>query len=100
MHPHWTTTARPNLKPAARAGLAATPLAHPALVTRDVFLGFEDPDLSSLIESGQKWGPNCADDVPVRGTRACPFWFDWEQKGSKTQGKPSKMTLDMVLSAG
>ena len=34
------------------------------------FLGFEDPDLSSLTESGQKWGPNCADDVPVRRARA------------------------------
>ena len=34
------------------------------------FSGFEDPDLSSLTESGQKWGPNCADDVPVRGARA------------------------------
>ena len=40
------------LGPAARAGLAAAPLAHPALVTWDVFLGFEDPDLSSLTERG------------------------------------------------
>ena len=59
------------LGPAARAGLAATPLAHPALVTWDVFFsGFEDPDLFSLTERGPKWSPNCADDVPVRGARA------------------------------
>ena len=58
------------LAPAARASLAAAPLAHPALVTWDVFLGFEDPDLSSLTERDQKWGPNCADDVSVRGARA------------------------------
>ena len=56
-----------NLGPAARAGLA-----HPALVTWNVFFfsGFEDPDLSSLTKSGPKWSPNCADDVPIRGARA------------------------------
>ena len=82
------------------------------IVTWDDFLGFEDPVLSSLTESDPKWGPNCADDVPVRGalTRASyrnisrtigtPFWLDWGQEGSKTQRKPSKMTLDMVLCAG
>ena len=36
----------------------------------DVFLSFEDPVLSSLIKNGPKWGPNCADDVPVRGAHA------------------------------
>ena len=88
------------LGPAALAGLAAA-LAHPALVTWDVFLGFQDPVHSSVIESGQKWGPNCADDVPVRGARvrasyrniSCttgtPFWLDWDQGGSKTQTKLS-----------
>ena len=40
------------------------------LVTWEVFLGFEDPVLSSLTESGPKWGPNCADHVPVQGARA------------------------------
>ena len=29
-----------------------------------------------------------------------PFWLDWGQGGSKTQGNPSKMTLDTVLCAG
>ena len=33
-------------------------------------------------------------------TIGTPFGLDWEQKGSKTQGKPSKMTSDMVLCAG
>ena len=77
-----------------------------------VLLGFEDPVLSSLTESGPKWSPNCADDVPVRGARArasyrniscsigTPFCLDWDQEGSKTQGKPSKMTSDMVHGAG
>ena len=33
-------------------------------------LGFEEPVVSSLTESGPKWGPNCADNVAVRGARA------------------------------
>ena len=101
----------PNLGPVARAGLAAAPLAHPALVTWDVFSGFEDPDLSSLIESGQKWVPIVqmmflyeararASYRNISCTIGTPFWLDWEQKRSKTQGKPSKMTLDMGLYAG
>ena len=62
--------------------------------------------LSSLTENGQKWDPNCADDVPVRRARArasyrnisctieTAFWLDWEQKGSKTQEKASKTALN------
>ena len=34
-----------------------------------VFSGLEGPALSSLTESGPKWGPNCAD-ASVRGTPA------------------------------
>ena len=57
--------------PAARAGLAANPPCPPSSCYLGCFLlGFEDPVLSSLTDSGQKWGPNCADDVPVRGARA------------------------------
>ena len=33
-------------------------------------------------------------------TIGTPFWLDWDQEGPKTRGKPSMMTLDMVLSAG
>ena len=40
------------------------------LFTWDVFLGIEDPVPSNLTESGPKRGPNCADDVPVRGAPA------------------------------
>ena len=36
-----------------------------------MFLGFDIPVFSSLIESRPTWVPNCADDVPVRGVRAC-----------------------------
>ena len=35
------------------------------IATQDVFRG-----LFSLTENGPKWGPNCADDVSVRGARA------------------------------
>ena len=98
------------LGPAALAGLAAVPC-PPRSCYLGCFLGFEDLVLSGLTERGQKWGPNCADDVPVRGAPAraprtgtsaaplgpTPFWLDWDQEGSKTQGEPSKMTLDMFL---
>ena len=58
------------LGPAALAGLAAAPLPTQLLLPGMFFFRFEDPVLSSKIESGQKRSPNCADDVPVRGARA------------------------------
>ena len=78
------------------------------------FSSLERPVPSSLAEIGSKWGPSCADDVPVRGARAracpsyrstistigTPFWPDWDQEGSRTQEKPSRTTLNMVLCAG
>ena len=68
-------------------------------------LGFEDPVLSSLTESGQSGVPivlmmflyEARARLVQEGT---PFGIDWDQEGSKTQGKPSKMTLYMVLCAG
>ena len=60
------------------------------------FFGLEGPVLSSLTENGPKRGPNCAADVPVQGaararasyrsiisTIGNPFWFNWDQEGSK-----------------
>ena len=32
-----------------------------------MFLGLEGLVPSTLIQNEPKWGPNCADDVPVRG---------------------------------
>ena len=40
------------------------------LATWDGFWGLEGLALSSLVENHPKWGPNCADDAPVRGPRA------------------------------
>ena len=62
-----------------------------------IFLGLEGPALSSSLEDGPKWVPNCADDVPVRGGRARasyrsiistignPFLPNWDQGGQKTK---------------
>ena len=46
------------------------PPCPPSSCYLECFFRFEDPVLSSETESGQKWGPNCAHDVPVRGARA------------------------------
>ena len=35
-----------------------------------IFEGLDGPVISSLTENGPKLGPNCVDDVPVRGARA------------------------------
>ena len=39
------------------------------LLPSGIFFGLELLVRFSLTQNGLKWGPNCADDVPVRGAR-------------------------------